>query len=284
MPLTDQQWLSAVIAASVALTVYVLGVRSTARGKRFEELSRAALRLNDAAIALASEVSRLEGDPAASEDTRGLHREVRAAAAAVQLATQRRDILLRSSIVVRTAWQMRRAVQHPDDDVSRWPWWRFDPDTAHAGGARCASCPSGVRPPAGLLSARIRTDPTVRRMNRLLDDLNRSVATEVARAPFTPGDTARYVVARLLQPGGRRRPGARGGGDAPSAPAGRGVAWRRWWRELPDRIRHRGAPDRDQLDEWLRHYGCLSVEDAKPPSRAAAEPAAPTTGSVGAGR
>ncbi|MBD7918117.1 hypothetical protein H9657_07475 [Cellulomonas sp. Sa3CUA2] len=282
MSLTDQQWLSAVIAASVALTVYVLGVRSTARGRRFEELSRATVRLNDAAIALASEVSRLEGDRAAPADTRDLHREVRAAAAAVQLATQRRDILLRSSIVVRTAWQMRRAVQHPDDDVSRWPWWRFAPDPTHADGARCASCPSGVRPPAALLSARIRTDPTVRRMNRLLDDLNRSVAGEVARAPFTPGDTSRHVVARLLQPSGRWRPGARAGGAGAAPPAVRGVAWRRWWRELPDRIRHRGAPDRDQLDEWLRHYGCLSVEDPKPSSGAVPGPGA--TGAVAAGR
>lgn len=262
--LSNQQWLGGILAAAVALVVYAAGVRSSRASQRYEKLTDAGVRLSEAAVRLASRVSAAETaerpaqDPGGTDPLRPLHEEVRAAAAAVSFATRSRQVRLLSAVIVRTSWQMRHQASHPDEPRERWPWWRFEAERPHPDARRCPGCPVGVRPPVAIMAARARGATTVRLMNQLLDELQFAVATEVARSPYSLGQGARRLLAWILDrtPGHRRAHRPRTVSRRESLLA--------WWEQLPDLLRHRGVPRRDELDEWLRHYGFLGFGDPKP--------------------
>lgn len=274
--LSTQQWLGGILTAVVALFVYAAGVRSSRASQRYEQLNNASVRLSEAAVRLASAVSATEHaepntpdeadatPPAVKEkqdDTvarlRTLHEQVRAAATAVSLSTRSRQVRLLNAVIVRTSWQMRHHASHPDEPPERLPWWRFEVEHPHPAARRCPACPIGVRPPVAIMSEATRHARTVRRMNKLIDEFQFAVATEVTRSPYSLGQGGRRLLAWALDWSPRDRP------ERPArTPPPR--ALRAWWEQLPDLLRQRGVPRREELDQWLHHYGFVAIDDPKP--------------------
>lgn len=266
--LSSQQWFGAILAALVAIVVYAAGVRSSRASQRYEQLNEASVQLSEAAIRVASAVSAAEPmtGPVAlfragrnrartASELRALHEQVRVAASAVALSTRSRQVRLLSAVVLRTSWQMRHHATHPDEPREHLPWWWFEVEHPHPGARRCPACPLGVRPPVTIMSEQTRRAATVRLMTVLVDEFQFAVATEVARPPFSFG--GRRLLAWVLDRSPRRR-------SRRPARSTRARAVRAWLRQVPDILRQRGVPRRDELDEWLRHYGFPAIDDPKP--------------------